>query len=175
MICPLAALVCVCPVESISPADLLTEAGAAPWEVTAWEAIRSGSLGKGSRDLLPEPGGEGVLVGHYHLHYSPGERLLGLGTTDPLVALAVLYGDPVTSYRVQLAEWRRKVAPAVSEARRHGLRGWALAVVGAVANTSPQLAIRLGRATGWRPERMLDRYATTAHRMRRAGALRGAR
>ena len=95
--CPAIYLECLAPDPDLSDLDRLDAAGAEAWEVLAWQAIRSGAIGKGGLDVI-DIGGI-LVLGHYHLAYRYIDLdVLGMGlrAADRDIeawALAVLYAD----------------------------------------------------------------------------------
>lgn len=170
--CPLVYAECLDAEYSSTRVDRLADSGATSWEVQALAVIGSGVIGKHPFDVIPTPEG-GAVLGIVHRHIDPGEEMLGTGYLADGdgwrdMALALLYADRAQGYRWQLDSWRTVVRPAVSAARAGGCRRMCLAVVAAIANTSPTLARRLGAEHEWDPSAMLEAYATTPHRARRA-------
>lgn len=187
IVCPVVELECLAGNEHMTDYQRLDNAGARSWEIDAWDAIRSGNIGKNPLDMIDWSDTIGSDdrrhgwwdFGHYHLAYEPGdEDILGvgirMGSPDWLAwTTAVLYADRAEwNYVIQLEEWRRKVSYAIRPAKAAGCRRSCLAVTAAIANSSPSLAVRLGRQTAWCPESMLDLYGTTPHRQRRVDWLR---
>jgi len=179
--------------ECISDYNRFKEAGARSWELMAWRVIKSGTLGKNALDIIIWNRNDHcngyIDLGYFHLAYSPQDENvlnIGLNRAQPHSidwALAMLYYDRAESnYTYQLTEWRRKVRPAISDARRNECRSRdCLTVVASIANSSPVLARRIGREENWQTEGMIDAYGNSIsrgrttpslHRQRRAQKLR---
>tara|TARA_R110002020_G_scaffold39950_4_gene118183 strand:+ start:3408 stop:4337 length:930 start_codon:yes stop_codon:yes gene_type:complete len=182
---------CLPDIENINDIERLRRLNVPDYYISAWQAIRSGSIGKHPLDLLIW-NENNIDLGYWHINHRAGESILGTEYHFPEnsvinqqaldIALALLYWDRAEgNYYLQYSEWYRGIRNTMRTARREGCRSDnCMTVTASIANSSRRTAIDAGRNANWTDLNLMLNYYShgnenlihSNHRERRASWLR---